>query len=28
VHFFQCITTLDSGHYHYMYGYTTIHTEY
>ncbi len=28
VHFFQCITTMDSGHYHLIYGYTSVYTEY
>jgi hypothetical protein len=28
VHFFQCVTTLDNGHYHLMYGYTGVYTEY
>jgi hypothetical protein len=28
VHYFQSITTLDNGHYHLMYGYTDVYTDY
>ena len=28
VHFFQSISTLDSGHYHLIYGYTDVYTDY
>ena len=28
LHFYQYITTIDNRHYHFIYGYTSIHTEY